>query len=85
MDSLILQSIKTMLSRITGLDPGEINDQDSLVDDLGVDSLKVIEIATEIERSYKVKIKDSQLMNIKSVADAANILEELLTKNNAAR
>lgn len=70
--------IKNMLGRMTGLDPQEIKDTDVLVDDLGIDSLKVIEIATYIEKTFKVKVKESQMAKIKTVKDAANILDELV-------
>lgn len=79
------QEIKSMLSKMTGLEVEEINEDDSLVDDLGVDSLKVIEIATYIEKTYKVKVKESQMARIKSVKDAVKILEELLSERNAAQ
>jgi len=72
------EEIKKMLTGITGLNFDEIGDEDNLVEDLGVDSLKVIEIATEMEKSFKVKVKDSHLMNIKTVADVSKVLKELL-------
>lgn len=78
------QEIKVMLAKMTGFEPNEINEDDVLTDDLGIDSLKVIEIATYIEKTYKVKVKESQMARIKTVRDAVNILNELLTERNAA-
>ncbi len=75
--------VKEMLSKLTGLEPSEIGDDDDLFKDLGIDSLKVIEIATQIERQYQVVVKDSQLMKLRTVKDAANFLRELLEKKNA--
>jgi acyl carrier protein len=77
------QEVKEMLSKLTGLDPDEIGNEDDLFKDLGIDSLKVIEIATQIERQYQVVVTDSQLMKLRSVKDAANFLRELLEKKNA--
>ena len=77
------EEIKDIISKLTGLEPAEINDEDDLFKDLGIDSLKVIEIATQIERQYQVVIKDSQLAQIRTVKDAANFLKELLEKKNA--
>ena len=77
--------IKSMLAKMTGIDIEEINETDSLVDDLGIDSLKVIEIATFIEKTFKVKVKESQMARIKTVSDAVNILNELITERNAAQ
>lgn len=72
------QEIKELLSRITGLGVEEIGDDDDLIEDLGIDSLKVIEIATQVERAYRVIVKDSQLMKLKTVKNAVDFLRELL-------
>ncbi|MBI4706338.1 MAG: acyl carrier protein [Candidatus Omnitrophica bacterium] len=74
---------KEMLSKLTGLEPTEIGDEDDLFKDLGIDSLKVIEIATQIERNYKVVVKDSQLARLRTVKDAVTFLRDLLEKKNA--
>lgn len=74
------QEIKEMLSRLTGLDVSEIGDTDDLINDLGIDSLKVIEIATQIERTYKVTVKDSELAKLRKVNEAVEFLKELLAR-----
>lgn len=78
----IEQEVKEMLSKMTGLDPSEIGDNADIINDLGVDSLKVIEIATAIERTYKVVVKDSELMKLRTVKDAVGFIKELLEKRN---
>lgn len=78
-----MQDIKEMLAKLTGLEAAEIGDNDDLFKDLGIDSLKVIEIATQLEKTYKIVVKDSQLKNIRTVQDAARFLDELLVRKNA--
>ncbi|MDD5079220.1 MAG: acyl carrier protein [Candidatus Omnitrophica bacterium] len=75
--------IKQMLARLTGYELNEISIDADLVNDLGIDSLKVIEIATEIEKKFKVVVKDSQMAKLRKVSEAANLLKELLEKKNA--
>lgn len=82
MPNNIEQEVKEMLSKLTGLDPSEIGDNADIVNDLGVDSLKVIEIATSIERTYKVVVKDSELAKLRTVKDAVGFIKELLEKRN---
>lgn len=79
-----VQEVKSMLARMTGLDPEEIKETDVLTSDLGIDSLKVIEIATYIEKTYKVKVKESQMTRIRTVRDCVDVLNELLTERNAS-
>ena len=76
------QEVKQILSRLTGLDVEEISDGADVINDLGIDSLKIIEIATEIERTYKVVVKDSELVKLRTVKDAVNFLRELIARKN---
>jgi acyl carrier protein len=76
------QEVKGILSRLTGLDIKEISDSADVINDLGIDSLKIIEIATEIERTYKVVVKDSELAKLRTVKDAVSFLRELIARKN---
>lgn len=80
-DNLELE-IKQILSRLTGLDIEEIGDNADVINDLGIDSLKIIEIATEIERTYKVVVKDSELVKLRTVKDAVDFLRELIARKS---
>lgn len=76
------QEVKQILSRLTGLDVEEISDGADVINDLGIDSLKIIEIATEIERTYKVAVKDSELVKLRTVKDAVSFLRELIARKS---
>lgn len=76
------QEVKEMLSKLTGLEVSEIGDTADLFKDLGIDSLKVIEIATQLERTYKIVVKDSELVKLRTVKEAVAFLRELLPKQN---
>jgi len=78
MQNNIEQEMKEILSKLTGGEPDEISLDADLVNDLGIDSLKVIEIATEVERRYKIKIKDSQLVKLRKVGETVALLKEML-------
>ncbi|MFC1501048.1 acyl carrier protein [Elusimicrobiota bacterium] len=81
----IANEMKQILSKMTGMEVEEINEDDNLIDDLGIDSLKVIEIATQLEKTYRVKVKESQMAQIKTVRDTINVLGELLEAANAPK
>ena len=76
------QEVKAILSKLIDLKLSVINDDSDLFNDLGIDSLKVIDIVTQIERTYKVKVKDSQLINLHTVKDVVNFLRESLDKKS---
>ena len=75
--------VKQMLARLSGLELDEIGDDDELIKDLGIDSLKVIEIATELEKNYKIVVADEQLQNLITVNDTVKLLEGLLKPKEA--
>ncbi|VEU59811.1 phosphopantetheine-binding protein [Mesomycoplasma neurolyticum] len=56
-------------------------DENSLISSLGVDSLDLIELVTEIESELKIEISDEELIQIKTVLDVINLLE-IKRKNN---
>ncbi|MFA5337979.1 MAG: acyl carrier protein [Candidatus Omnitrophota bacterium] len=74
------KEVKEMLSRMTGFDTEEIGLDMEFVKDLGIDSLKIIEIATAIEKTYEVTVPDRQLMQLRTVREAVKLIQELLTK-----
>ena len=62
----------TLMSEKLGLDPDQIKITDSFADDLGVDSLDVLEMFTEIEKDFGIKIADEdaeKLTTVKALVD----------------
>ena len=72
----IRDGIKQSIARITGIPPDEISDSASYRDDLGLDSLSMLEIAVDAELCFEVKIPDERLPEIQTVADAVRIVTE---------
>ncbi len=57
------QQLKEILARVFNLEsPDTINDSDSLIADLGADSLDFVEIIHLIERTFGVVIKTDEIM-----------------------
>ena len=55
----------------------QINDDDSLTDDLGCDSLDVIEICMAVEESFEKEIEDSDWDKLRTVIQISNHVETL--------
>jgi acyl carrier protein len=72
------QEVKNMLAKITDTSADKITLETDLVNDLEIDSLKIIEIATEIEKTFKVTISDAEMVTIRKVSDAVTILQKLI-------
>ena len=74
----IRDTIKQSIARITGISPDDISDTASYTDDLGLDSLSMLEIAVDAELCFRIKIPDERLPEIRTVSDAVRIIGEYL-------
>ncbi|MCP2256695.1 acyl carrier protein [Streptoalloteichus tenebrarius] len=70
----ILKELKAIVEEVAGVDPEEVTEEKSFVDDLDVDSLSMVEIAVQAEDKFGVKIPDDQLANLKTVGDAVTYI-----------
>lgn len=73
----VFDLIRDRLADILEIDPGEIAEGNSFADDLGADSLALIELVEELEeelgeRSVGFRIEDEDLEDLKTVRDAVD-------------
>ena len=71
----ILAGLAQIVNEIAGVPVGDITLDKSFVDDLDVDSLSMVEIATAAEDQFGVRIPDEDLKDLKTVGDAVTFIE----------
>jgi acyl carrier protein len=76
----IIQSLATYLKR----DAASITESHHLRDDLGLDSVAVIELLFEIEDRFKIQIPDQDLVGLSTVGSVAAYVQERLASPKAA-
>ena len=69
-DNEILTRLAQVVEEVTGVQAGSVTPEKSFVDDLDIDSLSMVEIATAAEDKFGVSIPDSALSDLKTVGDA---------------
>ena len=57
-----------------GVSREEVVPQASFIDDLGADSLDIVELVMAMEEEFEVEIPDEEAENIKTVGDAINYI-----------
>ena len=72
----IEDKVKEILAKELNIKKENITPERRLIEDLGMDSFKAIEIIFEIEDSFGKRIKDSEIKNIKTVRDIIQRLED---------
>lgn len=50
--------------------------EDSVIASLGVDSLALLEVVGELERSLEIQVPDDQLVGIETVSNVLDLLEK---------
>ncbi len=73
--SEIEQKVKSIVAKQLNIQD-EIKPENSFVDDLGADSLDVVELVMAFEEEFGVDIPDDKAENIKTVADAIKYIQD---------
>ena len=74
------QELKQLISDTTGRGIEELKPDANFWEDLGIDSIKAIEITVAIERKYKIRIRDEQIPEIVNIGQAITVVREALEK-----
>ena len=72
--------IRSIIASKLGLDESEITPEKNLSNDLGADSLDVVELSMELEREFNLKLEDADTEKIETVADLYKLIEEYVNK-----
>lgn len=68
--------IKEIIAEILDLNAEEISDDASILDDLGADSIAIMEIVMEIEEAFDIEIDTDEIPKLKSVNDIVNFINK---------
>ncbi|MDQ3263171.1 MAG: acyl carrier protein [Myxococcota bacterium] len=72
--STVEQKVKSIIADQLGVGEDEIKPESSFIEDLGADSLDIVELVMAMEEEFEVEIPDEEAENIKTVADATNYI-----------
>lgn len=75
--SNLKEELRALMAGIVEKDPSEIGD-DVRLRELGVDSMQAIEIISEIERRYHIKIAESEFDQVRTLNLASAFLAQKL-------
>lgn len=73
----MLEKIQAMLAEALNLPLEKVTPDAKIVDDLGADSLDVVELLSQLEDEYGIIIPDDEVEGLVTVADVAAELEKL--------
>jgi acyl carrier protein len=75
-DSKIEAEVKRIISEQLDVKESEIKPESSFIDDLGADSLGLVELVLAFEESFEIDIPDEDTEKIRTVQDAIDYIEK---------
>ncbi|MCL2365604.1 MAG: acyl carrier protein [Oscillospiraceae bacterium] len=75
---MIFEKIREALATQFEIDPETITPETDVMNDLGADSLDLVELIMTLEDEYGVSVTDESVYEHKTVGEIANFIESLL-------
>lgn len=76
----IFNEIASMIAKVMKIPKDQINDDTSLQDDLGIDSVDIWDIIASVQKKFKVKVAVEEIQDMKVVGDICKALESKIKK-----
>ncbi|MFW5901795.1 MAG: acyl carrier protein [Thermodesulfobacteriota bacterium] len=72
----IEDKVKKVIAEKLDIDPSEVVPEASLIDDLGADSLAIVELIMSMEEEFDIEVSDEEAEGLKTVKNAIDYIIE---------
>lgn len=72
---MVFDKIREIIVEQLDVDEDKVTTEASITEDLGADSLDVVDLVMSIEESFDLEIPDEEVENIKTVGDIVKYIE----------
>ena len=76
MASSVEDKVKQIIVEQLGVDESEVTPTASFIDDLGADSLDIVELVMAMEEEFDLEIPDEDAEKLRTVGDVVGFLEK---------
>ncbi len=71
----IAEKVKDIISQQLDVDKNEIKETSAFIEDLGADSLAIVELVLAFEEQFEIDIPDEDTEKIRTVGDAVTYIQ----------
>lgn len=72
----IADKVKEIISQQLDVDKSNVKEDSAFIEDLGADSLAIVELVLAFEEQFEIDIPDEDTEKIRTVGDAVNYIQE---------
>ncbi len=72
---MTIDKVKEIIANQLSVDESKLNENTNISEDLGADSLDLVEILMSLEDEFKISIPDEAIPQIKSIKDIVDFIE----------
>lgn len=73
---MTIDKVKEMLANQLNVEVNKINENSKIIEDLGADSLDMIEMLMALEEEFNISVPDDKAEGLKTVGDIAKFIDE---------
>ena len=73
---MVFEKVKERVSDILGVEAEDVNMESNFIDDLGADSLDIVELIMALEEEFDIEIPDEEAEKIQTVGDVVDYIKE---------
>ncbi len=81
----VIEKIKDIIVDISDISRDCINEDSAMIDDLDLSSVEILSIVADIENEFSIKITEDEMLEISTIKELANIIENTLRTSNYKR
>src|SRR4051794_37033897 len=75
------QKVRDIIEKELGVEREKLTDEASFIEDLGADSLDIVELVMEFEKEFNIDIPDEDAEKLRTVGDAVGYLNSKMGSN----
>lgn len=77
----VFERLRDVVAEELGISPEEIKPEARFIEDLGADSIGLMELVMKLEEEFGIKIPDEDVEKISTVGDAVKYIEEHMSQS----
>lgn len=74
------EKVKSLLAEQLNIDANVITLESNVIDDLGADSLEVVEMLMLLEDEFNITVNDDESLKLKTVGDIVDLIDSKTNK-----